>query len=88
MTPTSFLVRNWPVPFRHTLRVVGSMHALGDWNPTAGVKLEWTEGDNWRGTASLPAGPVFFKASSTLMSRLNYLAPSNHLGCHVHIADT
>ena len=66
-TPTSFLVCHWPVPFGQNLRIVGSVHALGGWNPTAGAKLEWHEGDNWLGSAALPAGLVAFKASCTVM---------------------
>ena len=67
VTPTFFLVCDWPVPFGHNLRIVGSVHALGNWNPTAGAKLEWTEGDNWLGSAALPAGVVAFKASCTVI---------------------
>lgn len=36
--------------------VVGSEPALGSWYPVNGVKLHWTEGNNWTGSIALPAG--------------------------------
>ena len=59
-----FLVRSWAVPFGEHLRVVGSGTALGDWDPAGGVTLQWSEGNDWRGEASLPCGTATFKVGT------------------------
>lgn len=36
--------------------VVGNHPALGYWYPVNGVKLHWSDGNNWTGSIALPAG--------------------------------
>lgn len=45
------------------LVVVGASPALGDWKATAGVRMLWTQGHQWRANVKLEAGdaPVAFK---------------------------
>lgn len=45
------------------MRVVGSQPALGSWSASRGLRMEWREGDMWRGAARLPraAGVVEYK---------------------------
>lgn len=47
--------------FGEFFKVVGNCDALGNWDLGAGVKLTWTNGDVWVGTAALPIGNSEFK---------------------------
>jgi hypothetical protein len=35
------------VPFGHTLLMVGSVRELGNWDPSKGIPLTWSDGDIW-----------------------------------------
>ena len=35
------------VPYGHAIGIVGAPPALGAWDPAAGVRLAWAEGDVW-----------------------------------------
>ncbi len=41
--------------------MVGGADALGNWDASAAPALQWTEGNTWKGTVELEAGPVEFK---------------------------
>lgn len=43
------------VYYGEAVYVVGSIPALGDWNPYKAFKLTWSEGDNWQGEIYLQA---------------------------------
>lgn len=58
-----FVVHHWSVPYGEHLRIVGTNPALGGWDPTAGLLLEWAEGDDWVGETALPSGTLGFKVS-------------------------
>jgi hypothetical protein len=58
---TSFTVPAQPLAFGEHLRLVGSLPELGAWDPEAGLKLDWSDGDNWSAEAALPPGAVEFK---------------------------
>ena len=60
----TFTVPAQPLAFGEHLRLVGSVPEMGDWEPEAGLALEWSEGDNWSAAATLPAGAVEFKVLS------------------------
>ena len=48
--------------FGAALGVAGSAHALGAWQPERALMLTWSEGDVWRGEASVePGEEVRFK---------------------------
>lgn len=55
------MIPEFQVNFGEHLRLVGSTPAMGDWSPNEGLSLEWSAGNNWSATASLPAGPIEFK---------------------------
>lgn len=42
-------VRQKTTNYGEAVYLVGSIPALGEWNPKKAVKLKWTEGNNWRG---------------------------------------
>jgi hypothetical protein len=44
------------VRFGQSLRVVGSVPQLGDWDPSRAPELVWSEGDVWTGEVALPPG--------------------------------
>lgn len=62
-TSATFTVPAQPLAFGEHLRLVGSAHELGGWDPESGLALEWGEGDNWSAEALLPAGAVEFKVT-------------------------
>lgn len=57
------MVRSWAVAFGEHLRIVGSSDALGGWDPVGGLALEWAEGDDWYGEATLAPGACGFKVT-------------------------
>lgn len=61
------MIPEFQVNFGEHLRLVGSTPAMGDWSPNEGLSLEWSDGNNWGATASLPAGPIEFKVFSCLL---------------------
>jgi hypothetical protein len=42
--------------FGQSVAVLGSCSSLGDWQAGSAVRLQWSEGHKWSGTADLPAG--------------------------------
>ena len=40
---------------------MGASSALGSWDPSAGLPLEWAEGDDWVGETALSSGSLGFK---------------------------
>mmetsp|Transcript_4360 Transcript_4360/g.15113 ORF Transcript_4360/g.15113 Transcript_4360/m.15113 type:complete len:1131 (+) Transcript_4360:97-3489(+) len=42
--------------FGESLRVAGAADALGAWDPDRAIRLEWSDGDVWRGEACIDAG--------------------------------
>ena len=51
----------YKVEFGQTLRLMGSVGELGDWDVKRGVALQWTNGDDWTAAVTLPAGIVEYK---------------------------
>lgn len=48
--------------FGERFALVGDCEALGEWDPSRALKLEWRDGDVWTAVVPLPAGrPVSFK---------------------------
>ncbi|GBF97310.1 hypothetical protein Rsub_10001 [Raphidocelis subcapitata] len=44
--------------FGEAVHVCGSHEALGAWDPSRAVRMEWTQGDTWTAVVALPAGPA------------------------------
>jgi hypothetical protein len=42
--------------FGQSVAVLGSCSSLGEWQASRAVRLQWSEGNKWSGTAELPAG--------------------------------
>ncbi len=51
-----FLVPELPLEFGQSLKIVGGTASLGNWEASTGCTLEWTEGNNWKGSAEVEAG--------------------------------
>jgi hypothetical protein len=51
-----FLVPLFATQLGQRLAVVGSLPALGGWQPREGVLLDWAEGHRWRGEVTLEVG--------------------------------
>lgn len=58
-TPFQVLIKKH-TQFGKTLRLCGSVPELGSWTPAASPKLQWHEGDEWRGAfcINLPSNVV------------------------------
>ena len=50
-----------PLEFGQHLIIVGSANALGSWNASDGLVLNWTEGDNWKASAEIDVDAIEFK---------------------------
>lgn len=44
------------VDFGESVKVVGSITELGNWEAESGLQLSWEEGDIWRCEADIPVG--------------------------------
>lgn len=55
-----------PLAFGEHLALVGSVAALGVWEPESGLKLEWAAGDNWSAQTEMAPGAVEFKVRNAL----------------------
>ncbi len=44
-------------------QLTGGGDTLGNWTAENGLRLDWSEGDNWVATVPMPAGTYEFKAS-------------------------
>lgn len=67
-TAATFTVPAQPLAFGEHLRLVGSVPELGSWEPEAGLKLEWGDGDTWSTAADLAHGAVEFKVLSQIFA--------------------
>jgi hypothetical protein len=66
-----FVVSHFPTGPNQHLVLVGSTPALGNWNPTAGLRLHWGPGHTWQGTVELPAGDIDAKVRKAMARRLS-----------------
>ncbi|GLC34873.1 hypothetical protein PLESTM_000249000 [Pleodorina starrii] len=56
-----FVVPQYVTTFGQTLRVVGSLPELGEWNPQMAPTMTWSDGHQWSLECALPQRPFEFK---------------------------